>query len=60
MQPTQPLKLVLLMPVYDDWQCARLLIEKLDTVLAGVPASARIILVDDASLAPPPTPFLDS
>jgi hypothetical protein len=59
MEKTQPLKLVVLMPVYDDWQSARLLIEKVDAALAGVCVSATIILIDDASLTPPPAPLLE-
>ena len=59
MQSPPLLKLVLLMPVYDDWQSARLLIAQVDAALAGVGAAVNIILVDDGSLTPPPSPLLD-
>src|ERR1051325_510528 len=56
MDPIQPLNIVLLVPVYDDWPAVLLLVQKLDEVLGSVLGSTRILLVDDASLAPPP-PF---
>jgi polyisoprenyl-phosphate glycosyltransferase len=59
MQSAPPLKLVLLMPVYDDWQSARLLIGKVDAALSGIAAGVKIILVDDGSLKPPPAPLID-
>jgi polyisoprenyl-phosphate glycosyltransferase len=59
MEPTPLLKLVVLMPVYDDWQPARALIEQLNGVLVASAVSASILLVDDASLTPPPVPLLD-
>jgi len=57
MQSMPPLRLVLLMPVYDDWQSVALVIEKLDRVLNSVPVVASVLLVDDGSSAPsiPPT-----
>lgn len=53
-----PLKLVLLMPVFDDWPCARLMIQKLDAALAASPVTARVLLVDDGSPTQPAAPFL--
>ena len=55
MEPIAPLRLVVLMPVYDDWPSGRLLIEKLDAVLEGVSVVASVVLIDDASLTPPPS-----
>ncbi len=53
-----PLKLVLLMPVFDDWPCARLMIQKLDAALATSPVTARVLLIDDGSPSQPAAPFL--
>lgn len=60
MQSAPPLKLLLLMPVYDDWQSARLLIAQVDAALAGSGTTVEIILIDDGSLTPPPSPLLGS
>lgn len=54
-----PLKLVLLMPVFDDWHCARLMIEQLDAALASMPVEARVLLLDDGSPLPPAAPLID-
>lgn len=54
-----PLKLVLLMPVFDDWPCARLMIGQLDAALASLPVAARVLLVDDGSPSPPAAPLLE-
>lgn len=45
--------LVVLVPIYNDWDCAGLLLAALDRqdALAG----ARVLLVDDGSEAPPPS-----
>ncbi len=43
-----------MMPVYDDWQCAQSVIEKLDALLADIPASVRVLLLDDGSSTPAP------
>lgn len=53
-----PLKLVLLMPVFDDWPCARLMIQKLDAALAASPVTARVLLIDDGSPNSPATPLV--
>ena len=54
-----PLNLVLLMPVFDDWPCARLMIEKLDLALAASPVTARVLLLDDGSPTLPEPPFIE-
>jgi hypothetical protein len=43
-----------LMPIYNDWQAASLLIAKLDRVLAGSRLIARVVLADDGSTTDPP------
>lgn len=60
MEQTSPLKLVLLMPVFDDWLSARLLIEKLDAALTGQPVEATVLLLDDGSPTPPAAPYLSA
>ena len=55
-----PLKLVLLMPVFDDWPCARLMIGQLDAALASLPVAARVLLVDDGSPSPPAAPLMET
>ena len=54
MEPMQ-IKLVVLMPVYDDWQCAQLVVEKLDVILGEVSAATNVVLIDDGSPTPPPS-----
>ncbi len=46
--------LVVLMPVYHDWDAASLVIEQIDTVLADAPVRPVILLVDDGSPIPAP------
>ncbi|HEY3494639.1 MAG TPA: glycosyltransferase [Polyangiaceae bacterium] len=46
----RPLRIVVVVPVCDDWQCARSLAEDLDRELSALPAvEARLLLVDDGS-----------
>ena len=49
--------LVVLMPVYDDWEAARLLLAELDRELALVGRVADVIVVDDGSISPRPRGF---
>lgn len=37
------------MPVYDDWDCVRVLLDRLNRVLGGTILKADILLVDDSS-----------
>ena len=53
-QAAKPLRLIILLPVYDDWESARRLLRRLDQVLEGRAVHAQILLVDDGS--PTPTP----
>ena len=48
------MKRVILMPVFDDWDAAWLLIEGLDAELRDHQLSAAVLLVDDGSPRPPP------
>ena len=41
------LKLVILMPVYNDWDAAGVLLEKIDSTLAGHNVRPHILLIDD-------------
>jgi hypothetical protein len=59
MEPMPPLKLVLLMPVYNDWQCVRLQLAKLNEILALASLPGSVLLVDDGSSLSPPEPLLD-
>ncbi len=44
---------VILIPVYDDWDALGLLLEKLDDALSQEGESARVIVVDDGSTTEP-------
>jgi glycosyltransferase involved in cell wall biosynthesis len=48
------LKLVILLPVYNDWECARLMVQQLDSALIGLAVSAQIVFLDDCSTIPIP------
>jgi glycosyltransferase involved in cell wall biosynthesis len=45
-----PLRLVVLMPVFNDWSAVELLLPRLDEALAGRPGSIEVLLLDDGSL----------
>lgn len=49
MTPQPPLRLVVLMPVRDDWPSAAELIRRIDKAIPAEAAAMEIILVDDAS-----------
>jgi len=53
-QELASLALVILMPVYNDWDAAGLVIEQIDSALAGCHVRPVVLLVDDGS--PNPTP----
>jgi glycosyltransferase involved in cell wall biosynthesis len=48
--PTRPLRLVVLMPLRDDWASAAELIRRLDRTLSSYPCSVHVLLVDDGSV----------
>ncbi len=49
-----PVDVVVLIPVFNDWEAAGLLIDALAIELAGRPESVRVLLLDDGSTEPPP------
>lgn len=53
------LKLIFLMPVYNDWDSARLVIKKINNVLKSINREASVLLVDDHSSIPAGTGFID-
>ena len=46
-------RIVILIPVYEDWEPLRLLIARLDEVLSAAALRAALLLIDDASSTPP-------
>jgi hypothetical protein len=48
-------ELLVLIPIYNDWAAAGLLLPRLDQVLADAGLTADVLLVDDGSTADPPT-----
>lgn len=52
------MKLVILTPVWNDWEACRVLLERLDAIFAGnVLYQAQVLCVDDGSSLPMPAPF---
>ena len=47
---SHPSRLVVLMPVFDDWEAAALLLASLGESLAEAGLMARVLLVDDGSV----------
>lgn len=54
--PAQP-PIVILTPVYEDWEALALLLPHLDRVAAAIPVPVQVIAVDDGSTQPPPHDF---
>jgi polyisoprenyl-phosphate glycosyltransferase len=50
-------KVVILIPLYNDWSACRLLLSSLDDALRGKVNAARVILVDDGSSQQAPEDF---
>src|SRR5256885_7807364 len=46
---------VILIPMYNDWEAAELLLDDLDRALARHPMRAGVMFVDDGSTLPMPT-----
>jgi hypothetical protein len=44
-----PSRWILLLPVYQDWEAAGMVLEHVDRVLAGAGERARVVVVDDGS-----------
>ena len=56
---TGPLRLTVLMPVYNDWEVADLVCRELDAVFARQPTvELQIVMIDDGSSSRRPTEFL--
>ncbi len=52
------MKLVVLTPVFEDWEAFRFLLERLDAVIIANPSlEARVLCVDDGSFDPMPAHF---
>jgi glycosyltransferase involved in cell wall biosynthesis len=45
-------RIVLLIPVYDDWESVQILLPSIDRALASYPAPVHVLLVDDGSSVP--------
>ena len=58
MEINNPLKLVIMMPVYNDMGVAELLIKKLDNVLDARTVTVTVVLIDDGSTVPIGREFL--
>jgi len=52
------LNLIILLPVYNDWECAAILVRKLDSVLSNNDCNAQLIFLDDCSSSPLPQDFV--
>lgn len=50
-------KLLVLIPIYNDWAAAALLLPRLDHVLGDAGLAADVLLIDDGSTADAPTHF---
>lgn len=50
-------ELVLLIPVYNDWESLQLLVPEIDRALADVPGRARVVVIDDGSTQALPATF---
>jgi len=46
--------LAILIPVFDDWECAARLLPLIDAELSGTAADVHVILIDDGSATPAP------
>lgn len=52
-------RLVILIPMFNDWEAAGLLLQGLDSALADYPLSPSVLLIDDGSTLPMPERFVD-
>ena len=50
-------KIIICMPVFNDWESANLLIPKIDRVFGRVPFEAELLIIDDGSTQAPPADF---
>lgn len=57
---SKPFKLVILMPIYNDWNSANVLVKRINEVFIDKPTELQLLLIDDGSSEPFPEDFLDS
>jgi len=50
-------RIVILIPMFNDWEAADLLLGDLDRALTDYPMYAEVLFIDDGSTAPPPEAF---
>ena len=50
--------MIILLPVYGDWDSAHQLLSQLDAALNDQPVTAQVLFVDDCSLTPAPDDFV--
>src|SRR5260370_15500721 len=50
-------RIVILIPMFNDWDAADLLLSDLDRALANSPMSAEVLFIDDGSTLPMPETF---
>jgi len=50
----------LLLPIYNDWECAVRLLEQIDALLAQEPGQFQVLLLDDCSIHPMPPALLQA
>ena len=50
-------RIVILIPMFNDWDAADLLLTDLDRALSGEPLSAEVLFIDDGSTLPMPETF---
>jgi glycosyltransferase involved in cell wall biosynthesis len=55
--PLSPDKTVILIPMFNDWDAAALLLRDLDLALTGHPMPAEVLFIDDGSTQPMPDAF---
>jgi len=55
--PSLPERTVILIPMFNDWDAADLLLSDLDSTLAEYPMSAEVLFIDDGSTLPMPEGF---
>jgi glycosyltransferase involved in cell wall biosynthesis len=60
MSRSWPSKLVVLMPVFNDWQAVQQLLPRLDSSLKENRLEADVLLVNDGSTEPPPDTLCDT
>jgi len=53
----QRTRLTLVMPVFNDWQSAGLLLADIEAAMAAAPVTIDVVLVDDGSTEPPPATY---